>query len=266
MDNTGRTCARPPHAAPAPPSPPGALEGGHADPCRAWLPRARSQRGALQPQLVGTHRPNARDTLPQGASPEHRLQGVVPQGAARLAPGPMGLAVRGQAPACPCEAVLVRRPHADQGWAASQAGAHLLRLRVGQWPRRRADHRRTVGEGAASQGLRLSPLPCGTRQIARLPRMHHAAGATRSRPPVAATTIRVGGRGDNRSPSVPTPPASCGTAQRSPEGHTAISHGACATSSPPPQGTSTRCRLAARPGRDGLTGPRQLYGLEEPRT
>ena len=88
----------------------------------------------------------------------------------------MGLDVLCQAPAGPREAILFRSPHADQLLAASQEGAQLLRLGVGQWPGRRADHVGKVGQGAGIQGIRLGSLPRGTRTIARLAWVHNDDG------------------------------------------------------------------------------------------
>jgi hypothetical protein len=76
----------------------------------------------------------------------------------------------------------VRRPLAPARRfcsAAPEEGAQLLRLGVGQWPRRRADHVGKVGQGAGIQGIRLGQLPGGTRTIARLPRIHHDDGEAR---------------------------------------------------------------------------------------
>jgi len=88
----------------------------------------------------------------------------------------MGLNVLSQAPTCPCEAVLFRGPHAEQVLAASQERAQFLRLGVGQWPGRRAEHVGTVRQGAGLQGIRLGSLPRGTRKITRLPRVHNDDG------------------------------------------------------------------------------------------
>ena len=175
-----------PNNASAPQGPTVAMEGCHADQGRDLLPRERPQLGEFQQQRPGTHRPNTRDTLqqvvvfaPQRASPEHRLQVVVQRGDARIEPGNMGLDVLGQALARPREAILFRRPHADQLLAASQEGAQLLRLGVAQGPGCRADHVGKVGQGAGIQGIRLGQLPRGTCKIARLPWVHNDDGKTR---------------------------------------------------------------------------------------
>jgi hypothetical protein len=60
----------------------------------------------------------------------------------------------------------------------------------------------------------------------------------RSRPPVASSTIRVGWRAWSWSTSVVTPLGSLGTAHRAPEGRTAMSNWAFATSIPIKHGTS----------------------------
>ena len=93
----------------------------------------------------------------------------------------MGLDVLCQALARPREAVLFCGPHADQLLAAPQEGAQRLRLGVGQWPGRRADHVGKVGQRAGIQGIRLGQLPRGARKIARLPRVHNDDGEARRR-------------------------------------------------------------------------------------
>jgi len=72
------------------------------------------------------------------------------------------------------------------------------------------------------------------------PAVATATVVARSRPPVASSTIRGGWRACHRSTRVTTPPASGGTAHRSPEGRTATSNWAFATSRPTKHGTSTR--------------------------
>src|SRR5215831_11999533 len=141
-----------PNGAPAPQSSTIAVERRHADQGRTLLPRERPQLGEFQQESPGTHWPNAWNTLqqvivfsPQWARPEHRLEVVVSRGNARIEPGNMGLNVLRQAPARPREAVLFRSPHADQLLAAPQEGAQLLRLGVGQWPRRWANRVGKVG-------------------------------------------------------------------------------------------------------------------------
>jgi hypothetical protein len=91
----------------------------------------------------------------------------------------MGLDVLCQAPARPREAVLFRGPHTDQLLAAAQKGAELLRLGVGQWPGRRADHVSTVGQGAGIQRIRCGQLACRAGKITDLPRVHDDHGEAR---------------------------------------------------------------------------------------
>ena len=153
------------------------------------LPRERPQLGECQQQRPGTHRPQARDTLPevvvyspQRTGPEQRLHVVVQRRQARLAPGHMSLDGLGQAPARSREAVLFRRVHADPWLVAAQEGAQLRRLGVGPWPGHRAAHIGTVGQGAGIQGSRLGQRPRGTRTIARLAWGHNDDGQARCGP------------------------------------------------------------------------------------
>jgi hypothetical protein len=88
----------------------------------------------------------------------------------------MGGNILREALARPRETVLFRGPHADQLLAASQEGAQLLRLGVGQWARRRADHVGNVGEGAGIPRIRCGQLARRPGKIADLPRVHDDHG------------------------------------------------------------------------------------------
>jgi hypothetical protein len=83
----------------------------------------------------------------------------------------MSLDILREARARPRQAVVLRGPHADQLLAAPKEGAQLLRLGVGQWARRRADHVGKMRQYAGIQRIGLGQLPGGARKIARLPRV-----------------------------------------------------------------------------------------------
>jgi hypothetical protein len=106
-----------------------------------------------------------------------------------------------------------------------------------QWARARASRASVFANGPVARAKSRAWRGCTT--TTGRPAVATAAVAMRSRPPAAANTIRMGWSVCSRSPSVTMPPVSCGTVQRSPEGRTAISHWAFATSIPTQQGTST---------------------------
>ena len=91
----------------------------------------------------------------------------------------MGLNVLREARARPRQAVLLRRPHADQLLAAPQEGAQLLRLGVRQRSGRRADHVGKVGQGTGIQRIRFGQLARGPGKIPDLTRVHDDHRQTR---------------------------------------------------------------------------------------
>ena len=129
-----------------------------------------------------------------------------------------------------------RRTRRSRVWA-SGSGRGVGRITSAQCASARASNASVLANCPVA---RAKSRACrGLTTTTGRPAVANAAVAARSRPPVASSTIRVGGSACNRSTSVTTPPASLGTAHRSPEGRTAISHCAFATSIPTKHGTST---------------------------
>ena len=165
----------------------------------------------------------------------------------------MGRNVLRQASSCPCEAVLFRGPHADQLLAAPQRARSSCVWASGRGGAL-GGSRRQSGLGRGHQRIRLASWP-----VARANR-EPAAGSTTGRPAVAKAPVTARSRPPKSLPAqsesggglelvhgAVTPMGSFATAHRAPEGRTAMSNWALATSIPTKHGTSLIQTLSARP-------------------
>jgi hypothetical protein len=119
-------------------------------------------------------------------------------------------------------------------WAAGH-GRGVGRITAATCASARASTAAVVANGPVA---RAKARACrGVTTTTGRPAVAQAPVPRRARPPVASSTLRVGWRTWRRSTRVPTPLASLGTAQRSPEGRRAISSWAFAPSMPTKHGT-----------------------------
>ncbi len=123
--------------------------------------------------MYNTVRTGAR---PPQIVPQQRLEVVVQRGNGGIQPRNMRRDVLREARVGPRQAILFRSPHADQVLAPPQEGAQLLRLGVGQWARRWADHVGKMGQSPGIQRLRFRELPRGPSTIPDLTRVHDDDG------------------------------------------------------------------------------------------
>ena len=155
----------------------------------------------------------------------------------------------------PHQAVLLGGPHDDQLRTAPQRGPQLCiwvsgsgrgvgRITSATWARARASTASVFANWPVARAKSRTRRGC-TMTTGR-PVVAKARVGARSRPPGASNTMRVGLRACTQATSVSTPLASFATVHRSPEGRTAMSTWALATSIPTKHGTS-RIRTPLRP-------------------